>query len=206
MTTCNHRSRSTMIDCSHNCCTLFVTNPSQRPLTIPHWLLFLVTTLGGLIVAYPISCTRTWHEFSCFASCEMLSWSMENPRVIYRYVCILHRVNEGAKNIQGPIQVHRGGWQWIRIHDKFYCSCIYGTWRKRRQIGNILQVMHALARNAWVQKYCYGKPYGNICENMVEIRNLRNQSWYVWWTPLIVLSFLVIMFMGRFSVAYDITF
>ena len=54
------------------------------------------------------------------------------------------------------------------------------------QIGDILQVMNAHARNAWEQKYCHEKPSVNIFDNTNGTRNSRNQSWYVGWTSIVV--------------------
>ena len=35
--------------------------------------------------------------------------TIENPRGVSGFVCVLHRVNGGKKSIQRPTQLHRGG-------------------------------------------------------------------------------------------------
>ena len=69
--------------------------------------------------------------------------TIKNPTIISRFVCVTRKVNGDKELLQCPWQSFIEGWEWIRNHNKLYCSCNYGTWRRRRQIGNISQVMHA---------------------------------------------------------------
>lgn len=121
--------------------------------------------------------------------------STKNQSIIFGFVCLFWCNNVEKNHIQGPSQLLTKFWEWIQDHNRLCCMELWNMGEK--EIDRQHRTNYACScKNAWEQKCFQQKPSKNIFDSTNKILNSRNQSWYVWYTPLMYYSFLSSVYVG----------